>query len=319
MCYILSLLALLSAPIAIATLTGTTPLYQYYSSGTIDHIYSDWSELGTGAYGYTYQKSAFCLIPTAAPGTTPLYRYWNPTTADHFYTSNWSEMGSGLYGYSYEKIAGYVYTTQVSGTVPLYRYWNSASTDHAYTITSGEFGSGYSLESVPGYVYACPSACTGGGSGSPFAPCSSGNTCCNGQCVNLQTDSDNCGTCGVSVYESVVNGASPCSTSTDCYINNNPQFGWPAQVCNNGLCVSPCSSNSDCTRMSMGASASCLNGYCYSQCTAGSGSPTTSNMCACGGAVDYDYLHLLLTSGCGGFSEFSCNFACSGGSVQYNC
>jgi len=144
------------------TTVSTGPLYRYWNATTADHFYTtNWSELGNGRYGYTYEGVQCYVDAQQAPGTVPLHRYWNPDAADHFYTTDWAELGNGKYGYTYEGVQCYVYPGPVAHTTPLHRYWNSVATDHFYTTNWGELGNGgagYAYEGIQAYVLTEASA-----------------------------------------------------------------------------------------------------------------------------------------------------------------
>jgi Subtilase family/Repeat of unknown function (DUF5648) len=136
--------------------TATVALYRYWNPTIGDHFYTtNWSELGSGRYGWNYEGVQCYVFGAQRAGTVPLYRYWNPTIGDHFYTSNWSELGGGRYGWNYEGVQCYVYPGQQPEAVPLYRYWNPTNTDHFYTTNWSELGGGrygWNYEGVQGYV-----------------------------------------------------------------------------------------------------------------------------------------------------------------------
>ena len=53
------------------SLTGTIPLYRYYSSVASDHLYTtNFSELAGGKNGYVYEGIAGYVIPTGDNSTT---------------------------------------------------------------------------------------------------------------------------------------------------------------------------------------------------------------------------------------------------------
>jgi Zn-dependent metalloprotease len=140
----------------------TVPLYRYWNGPAADHFYTtNWSELGSGNYGWVYEGIQCYVYPSHAPSSVPLYRYWNGPAADHFYTTNWGELGSGKNGWVYEGIQCYVLATQLPGTVPLYRYWNGPAADHFYTTNWGELGSGkygWVYEGIQCYVHNQPTS-----------------------------------------------------------------------------------------------------------------------------------------------------------------
>jgi hypothetical protein len=136
--------------------TLTVPLYRYWNPTNTDHFYTtNWSDLGSGRYGWGYEGIQCYVVPQQTPGTVPLYRYWNPGIGDHFYTTNYNELGAGRYGWSYEGIQCHVYTTPAVDRAPLYRYWNPTAGDHFYTTNWSDLGAGkygWYFESVQCYV-----------------------------------------------------------------------------------------------------------------------------------------------------------------------
>ena len=162
--------------------SARVPLYRYWNPAIGDHFYTtNWSELGSGRYGWNYEGIQCFVSGQTQSGLVPLYRYWNPTIGDHFYTTNWAELGSGRYGWRYEGIQCYVRSQQQSGTVPLYRYWNPLNTDHFYTTNWSELGSGkygYRYEGIQCYVWtqaagsAGPDDAMGEGAGEEEIPSS---------------------------------------------------------------------------------------------------------------------------------------------------
>jgi hypothetical protein len=138
----------------------TTPLYRYWNPSGGDHFYTtNWSELGSGRHGWSYEGVQCHVVPRRVTGAVPLYRYWNPSIVDHFYTTNWSELGYGRYGWLYEGIQCWVFPGRVAGSVPLYRYWNPGIGDHFYTTNWSELGfgrHGWHLEGIQCYVFPSP-------------------------------------------------------------------------------------------------------------------------------------------------------------------
>ena len=101
--------------------SGTVPLYRYYSAAAIDHFYTtNANEIGTttpgqvGNHGYRSEGIAGYCFPKYTPGTVPLYRYYNGQLIDHFYTTNEYEIGTttpgvtGKHGYTSEGVACWV-------------------------------------------------------------------------------------------------------------------------------------------------------------------------------------------------------------------
>lgn len=148
-------------------------LFRYWNSAAADHFYTtDWSELGSGNYGWVYEGVQCRVQPSPDPGTVPLHRYWNPAIADHFYTTNWAELGNGNYGWMYEGVQCYVYPGAQAGTVPLYRYWNPTGGDHFYTTDWSELGPGkygWTFEFVQCHVLPAAVATPSGSTPSTFS------------------------------------------------------------------------------------------------------------------------------------------------------
>ena len=108
--------------IYINQVSGTVPLYRYYSENARDHFYTTNSkEIGTttfgqvGNYGYKSEGIVGYCFPKSTPGTVPLYRYYvSGETIDHFYTTNKNEIGTtthgetGNHGYKSEGVACWV-------------------------------------------------------------------------------------------------------------------------------------------------------------------------------------------------------------------
>lgn len=142
---------------AVPPAAGLAPLHRYWNASIGDHFYTtNWGELGSGRYGWTYEGVQCDIAPVARSGLVPLYRYWNSSAGDHFYTTNWGELGSGRYGWAYEGIQGYVSPTPQPGLIAVYRYWNSKNADHFYTTNWSELGGGnygYSYEGIQCYVW----------------------------------------------------------------------------------------------------------------------------------------------------------------------
>jgi len=138
------------------------PLYRYIYSNSkaFNHFYTtDWSELGSGKYGYRYEGIEGYVCKSQIKDTVPLYRYYSNKVHDHLYTTNWNELGSGKHSYIYKKIEGYVYKSQKANTVPLYRYYSGKVFDHFYTTDWSELGSGrssYIYEKIEGYLAVKP-------------------------------------------------------------------------------------------------------------------------------------------------------------------
>jgi hypothetical protein len=102
------------------------------------------------------------------------------------------------------------------------------------------------------------------------APCGDGNVCCNGQCIDTQTDSKNCGNCRHACAE--------------------------GQECCNGQCVDPCPSGqprdpetcqcgcvsgTPCGDECCSAGQECCNGQCLDPCPSGKSRDPETCQCNC--------------------------------------
>jgi hypothetical protein len=85
--------------------TGSVPLYRYYSSAMTDHFYST---SASAPAGYMSEGMIGFVFPSGVPGSVPLYRMYK--NGDHLYTASNMELNdaSGKYGYMPEGIEGYV-------------------------------------------------------------------------------------------------------------------------------------------------------------------------------------------------------------------
>src|SRR5580692_2129537 len=125
--------------------------------------------------------------------------------------------------------------------------------------------------------------------------CTSGQLECSGTCINVQTDSQNCGACGKTCGSgsSCQSGACTCtsgfvSCGGSCVASNAQHCGSSCSACtgtdvcdSDGTCSSTCSSGSKC---SDGACSSNTNsadcGTCGNACTGGS--TCVNGSCSCG-------------------------------------
>ena len=125
--------------------------YRYNNVGK--HLYStNWNELTTGNFGWSYEWAEGYVFSIARPGMSNIYRYWLPSQNDYFYTTNYNELGNGKWGYQYQGIIGFAPTTQISGSVPLYQFY-LPNHGHFYTTEYGEGTSnGYTFERIVFYV-----------------------------------------------------------------------------------------------------------------------------------------------------------------------
>jgi hypothetical protein len=126
------------------------------------------------------------------------------------------------------------------------------------TASTGNAGCGQVCPGTPGA--ACPS-------------CSSGLTNCSTSCVDLQTDANNCGTCG-----NVCPTATPTCSGGACAGGTTPTCNAPAPLLCSGSCIDPtsnatyCGASGSCTGTSagtncvtsLGAGATCVNSKCTS-------------------------------------------------------
>jgi hypothetical protein len=118
------------------------------------------------------------------------------------------------------------------------------------------------LASVPGLAGAAPSTVRGG-----KGPCSEGRTNCRGQCVDLSTNTNNCGQC-----------ANVCSTGEDCLngtcVDPNPPPP-PPPTCSSGDC-SECAPGYICVELTEDSGQGLF--VCTDQSTFGSGKVCTSGV-----------------------------------------
>ena len=102
---------------------GAVPLYRFYHSRKVDHMYTINPEEivvpvihgRRGKNGYHFEWTAGYCYPTRIQGTVPLYRYYHAGLFNHLYTTNPAEIGTtspghvGKLGYRSEGITCYVY------------------------------------------------------------------------------------------------------------------------------------------------------------------------------------------------------------------
>ncbi len=158
--YLMALLAV--TMFSTAANAALVPFYHYYNSSVNDHFYTtNWNEIGSGAYGWSYVDTDFYISDSSGSYKTPLYRYLNGNR--HFYTTNYSRLGSGAGGWSLEGIAGYIWTTNSPYTpnfgqpVLLYRWIHTSTLTFRYTRSPSSPGTGWVLDNNPysandGYV-----------------------------------------------------------------------------------------------------------------------------------------------------------------------
>src|SRR5579884_3138994 len=155
-----------------------------------------------------------------------------------------------------------------------------------------------------GYCWhTCPAGeqCAGGTGGAcyctqignSYVPCQPGDTCCNGTCSNLQTDAQNCGTCG-----------NACGTDETC-------SGGQCVVKQNQANGATCTANGQCQ------SGYCAQGYCCDSacdadqchaCNVAGQEGTCVSVCgpyACGGTT--------CLASCSSDSQCAAGYYCGGG------
>jgi hypothetical protein len=131
------------APYAAST-GPSTPLYRYWSPGSLDHFYDITRADSTlASYGWTnYEGCEANVYTTQQIGTVPLWRYWNAINKDHFYTTTRNDAGYVADGYYLESIEAYVLPPAANHcnytAAPFWRYWNGIGKDHFYTITRND-------------------------------------------------------------------------------------------------------------------------------------------------------------------------------------
>lgn len=146
------------APLARATMV---PLYHYYNSSNNDHFYTtNYSELGTGAFGWNY-VDVICHVSDTSTEYNgalkiPLYEYVN--NGRHFFTTNYNRLGAGAANWTYVKIACYVwyltaYAWHVgSASFPMthyYRYIHTSDLTFFYSTDNTLAGGGWVLDNYP--------------------------------------------------------------------------------------------------------------------------------------------------------------------------
>ena len=178
---------------------------------------------------------------------------------------------------------------------------------------------------------ACGAKGSGGstGTGGTTDPCGAGQMTCNGSCVNIQTDSQNCGTCQLACDTGTVcqGGTCVCATgfvscSGQCISSNTDHCGTSCaacpsgNVCDDGQCSSSCgsgstmcgdhacSSDSDSAHCGTGCTvctggATCVNGSCTGGASTG-GTTGTGGGTPTGGATGTGGSGSAGTSGTGG-------------------
>jgi hypothetical protein len=97
---------------------------------------------------------------------------------------------------------------------------------------------GGTLASIPGVAWAAHNGTPHGGGNPAQGRCPAGTTNCQGKCVDLQTNQNNCGQCRVVCSQGelcqggqcLTDEGGPCSSSSQCAAGLG---------CRNGLCVTP--------------------------------------------------------------------------------
>jgi len=130
---------------------GLTPLYRYYNGTTARHVYTNtWSELGSGAQGYTFEKVQGYMYDNSsrANNLTPLYRYYSPGGNDHYMTT----VLGNYTGYNYEEIMGYVSTVSTSSFDEVLNQYFCPSNGHVYTSPPENLTSPFVFYGNDGYL-----------------------------------------------------------------------------------------------------------------------------------------------------------------------
>ena len=177
------------------------------------------------------------------------------------------------------------------------------------------------------FALGCAKSSGGGGNNS----CGSGQMPCNGTCVDVQSDGQNCGTCGLACDTGTVCQAGTCvcavgyvSCSGQCVQSTPAHCGSSCavcsdgQVCDNGQCSSSCSGGGVmCSDMS--CSSNTDSGHCGSSCAVcPTGGACTNGTCGCTVAGQQNCSGTCLdtsssTSNCG-----TCGHACGAGQTCDN-
>jgi hypothetical protein len=126
---------------------------RYWNPTDCDHFYTAGiSEIGYGAYGYTFESiEGVTFLTPYSYSTTPLYRFYHSGITDHFYTTDYNEGINA--GYTYEGVVGYVSTSSHTNYVPLYQHWNANGGDHFYTTNPTEGGGDWVYEKIACYLF----------------------------------------------------------------------------------------------------------------------------------------------------------------------
>jgi hypothetical protein len=131
--------------------TGSVPLYEFYSTTLNNHFYStEYKNYG----GYVYSRILGYVFTTQEPGTVPLYKY---NGAGHHRFS--LTLASSIDGFAYSSIACYVYPDQITKTLPVYQHKTSATGDSYFFDGPGTFA-GYALEGIKFYILQNPQPTT---------------------------------------------------------------------------------------------------------------------------------------------------------------
>jgi glucosylceramidase len=180
-----------------------------------------------------------------------------------------------------------------------------------------------------------PSGATGtggtGNTGGATGQCGSGLMACNGSCVNVQTDNQNCGTCQLACDTGTVcqGGSCVCATglfscSGQCVSSNTDHCGASCaacpsgNVCNDGQCASSCGSGS--TMCGDGACSSNIDSaHCGTSCTlCGGGASCTNGTCTCGVSGQQNCNGTCIDTSSNASNCGSCGQACGSGQSCLN-
>ena len=100
--------------------SGTVPLYRFYSPGAKGHFYTRNEGEKDGLIAdhadiWNYEGIAYYVAPSHSSGTTPVYRFWAPGAKHHFYTRSEAEkdnlIATAAHIWNYEGVAFYAWPT----------------------------------------------------------------------------------------------------------------------------------------------------------------------------------------------------------------
>lgn len=130
-----------------------------------------------------------------------------------------------------------------------------------------------------GVVDSCPAGMTCGNNGMCVAACPSGQTLCNGTCVDTSTDPSNCGTCNSTCSASSVCVTATCVNGTCQHVNAPAGVACAPSTCSGGTMTSyVCNGAGVCS----GVSSSCAPYICNATSTGCTSSCTNDAGCASG-------------------------------------